>query len=383
MLRTRQVVEADQEAYLAPYALRSSSTQGRRHPEPDDTYRPAFARDRDRIVHCGAFRRLEYKTQVVLSGTGDNYRTRLTHSLEVAQIARSAARTLRLNEDLVEALALAHDLGHPPFGHTGEDVLRDVMKDHGGFEHNVQALRIVDLLESPYPGRQGLNLCLETRESFLKHGPPKQGAVGRDFVKRRHPWLEAQLVDLADSLAYHSHDVDDALRFGVVTVKDLEELELWERAGQEAQRRYPQASAEERLRPTIHQTLHLPIMDLVEETGKRLGDANFSSPQDSRDHDIRLVSFSPDMARMQRQMQRFLFARFYRADRVVKDRRSARTTLRELFLHLLEHPHDRADWARQPRQGQESEERLVCDYVAGMTDGFAQREHQRLVQGAR
>ncbi len=382
MQRTRQEFEAIERRDLAPYALTAAGSRGRKHAEPEDPHRTAFARDRDRVIHSGAFRRLEYKTQVLVNGTGDNYRTRMTHTLEVAQMARSVGRALGLNESLVETVGLAHDLGHPPFGHSGEEELRDLMVDHRGFEHNAQALRIVDLLENPYPGRSGLNLSYETRSSLLKHGVKSSGPTAADIELEPQPWLEAQAADAADSLAYISHDLDDGLRFGVFTEADLGELELWRRARHEAKRRYPDAPARDLLRPTIHATLALPVADLIEATDARLKAAGVDTPIAARRQSVRMIAFSDEMAEMQSEAKRYLFKRFYYADHVMAVRNEARRMLRELFLWLQSHPQDMAEWARTrlltPLPGDDSW-RVTCDYVAGMTDRFAQQEFERLV----
>jgi dGTPase len=381
MQRTRQVFEELERRDLAAYALKSSDSRGRRHAEPEDPHRTSFARDRDRVIHSGAFRRLEYKTQVLVNGTGDNFRTRMTHTLEVAQIARSVGRALGLNETLVETVALAHDLGHPPFGHSGEEELREVMVEHGGFEHNSQALRIVDLLENPYPGRQGLNLTYETRSSLLKHGAKSAGPCADDVAMEPQPWLEAQVADMADSLAYVSHDLDDGLRFGVFTEAELGELELWRRARDEAKRRYPHASSRERLRPSIHATLALPVADLIESSDRRIREAGVEDALAARRAPARLIAFSDEMAEVQVEAKRYLFKRFYHAEQVVTVRREARRMLRDLFAVLREKPAEMAEWARrrleQPLPG-DSPWRLTCDYIAGMTDRFAQQEHERL-----
>jgi dGTPase len=382
MQRTRTQFEESERRDLAAYALKAADSRGRRHAEPEDPHRTAFMRDRDRVIHSGAFRRLEYKTQVLVNGTGDNYRTRMTHTLEVAQIARSVGRALGLNESLVETVALAHDLGHPPFGHSGEEELRELMAGHGGFEHNAQALRIVDLLETPYPGRSGLNLTFETRSSLLKHGTKSSGPTADDLTPEPQPWLEAQVADAADSLAYISHDLDDGLRFGVFREEELGELALWRRAREEAQRRYPGASREQRLRPTIHATLSLPVADLISATDARLRDAGIASPLAARRAPERLIAFSAEMVELQAEAKRYLFKRFYYADHVMAVRREARRQLRELFLHLHAHPDAMAEWARArleaPLPG-DSDWRITCDYVAGMTDRFAQQEWERLV----
>ncbi len=383
MQRTRQEFEELEQRDLAPFALKSVHSRGRRHAEGEDPHRTAFMRDRDRVIHSGAFRRLEYKTQVLVNGTGDNYRTRMTHTLEVAQLARAVGRALRLNEALVEAIGLAHDLGHPPFGHSGEEELRELMDQHGGFEHNSQALRIVDLLENPYPGRLGLNLTYEMRSALLKHGTKSSGPTSADIDVEPQPWLEAQVADGADSLAYISHDLDDGLRFGVFNDSELGELELWRRARREAQRRYPLAATDELLRPTVHATLALPVADLIAASDARLQAAGATSPLAARRTPERLIGFSPEMQEIQSEAKRYLFKRFYYADHVMSVRREARRQLRELFLHLHANPHQMADWARvrlaHPLPG-DSDWRVTCDYVAGMTDRFAQQEWERLVK---
>lgn len=385
ILFTRELAERSELRDLAPYALHAARSRGRKHAENPDPFRTAFARDRDRIVHCGAFRRLEYKTQVVLSGVGDNYRTRLTHTLEVAQIARSLARMLRLNADLVEALSLVHDLGHPPFGHSGEHELRELMEGHGGFEHNVQALRIVDLLERPYPDFAGLNLTREIRESILKHGIDKAGVLGQEFEPCRQPWLEAQLVDLADSLAYYAHDVDDGLRFGVFATDDLESLEIWQRAGEAAAKAHPGLDGNRRLRSIQQQMLKLPIADLLRESEARLREARLGAPEEARQLTHRLISHGAEVREMQVALRRFLFENFYRADSVEETRKRGRAQLRDLFECFLQHPEHMAGWAqRRLEAGGEPEglPRVVCDYIAGMTDRFAMQEHQRLLAGS-
>lgn len=384
MQLTRDQFEERERRDLAPYALLSARSRGRRHAETEDPHRTAFMRDRDRVIHSGAFRRLEYKTQVLVNGTGDNYRTRLTHTLEVAQIARSVGRALGLNEALVETVALAHDIGHPPFGHSGEEELRELMHAHGGFEHNAQALRIVDLLETPYPGRPGLNLTFETRSSLLKHGAKSSGPTADDLVPEPQPWLEAQAADAADSLAYISHDLDDGLRFGVFEEGELGALELWRRARAEARRRYLGAADDELLRATIHATLALPVADLIASTDARLRESAIDEPLAARRAPHRLVAFSPEMTELQAEAKRFLFQRFYYADHVLAVRREARRQLRELFLHLIAHPEAMAPWAgerlAEPLPG-DNEWRITCDYVAGMTDRFAQQEWERRVRG--
>ncbi|MEW6747426.1 MAG: deoxyguanosinetriphosphate triphosphohydrolase [Planctomycetota bacterium] len=369
-------IEHDEAARLPLYALRSTGSRGRRHPEPPDPLRTVWRRDRDRIVHCGAFRRLEYKTQVFVFHEGDHYRTRLTHTLEVAQVARSVAVVLGLNESFVEALALAHDLGHPPFGHAGEDVLRLCMKESGGFEHNAQALRVVDFLERGYPQFRGLNLSYEIRASLLKHGPGAAGGVGSDIEPAPFPLLEAQVVDVADSIAYNNHDLDDGLRSGLLTPSDLEELGLWRRAQERARALYPTLEGALLTRSTRAQVIKITIDDLITHTSANLERLAPRNPEAARAHG-RLVGFSPPMQELVSELQRFLLGHLYRAHAVTTMRQKTMRIVRELFEIYLHDPEQMAPDFRE-MAGTAGVYRAAADYVAGMTDRFAEQEHERL-----
>ena len=367
---------------LAPYASHPARSRGRRHPEPPAPTRDAFQRDRDRIVHSTAFRRLVYKTQVFLNHEGDLFRTRLTHSLEVAQLGRSIARALRLNEDLVEAVALAHDLGHTPFGHAGQDALNACMAEHGGFEHNLQSLRVVDALEHRYPQYDGLNLGFETREGILKHcsranaeklEAAEPGGVARRFIDRTQPGLEAQLCNLADAIAYNAHDIDDGVRSGLIAVEQLAEVELFERYRREALAEYPALSGRRVLYETIRRMLSAQVYDVIDATRATL-EALAPGDADAVRRTPPVVAFSEGMRAQSETLQRFLFRNLYRHPQVVQTTDQAREVVRELFDAYLERgaemPESFAERADRPR--------AVADYIAGMTDRFAMREHERL-----
>ncbi|MGQ2993436.1 deoxyguanosinetriphosphate triphosphohydrolase [Variovorax sp.] len=367
---------------LAPYASHPARSRGRRHPEPPAPTRDAFQRDRDRIVHSTAFRRLVYKTQVFLNHEGDLFRTRLTHSLEVAQLGRSIARALRLNEDLVEAIALAHDLGHTPFGHAGQDALNACMAEHGGFEHNLQSLRVVDALEHRYPQYDGLNLGFETREGILKHcsranaeklEAAEPGGVARRFIDRTQPGLEAQLCNLADAIAYNAHDIDDGVRSGLIAVEQLAEVELFERYRREALAEYPALSGRRVLYETIRRMLSAQVYDVIDATRATL-EALAPGDADAVRRAPPVVAFSEGMRAQSETLQRFLFRNLYRHPQVVQTTDQAREVVRELFDAYLERgaemPESFAERADRPR--------AVADYIAGMTDRFAMREHERL-----
>jgi dGTPase len=365
---------------LADYAAHSAASRGRRHREVFKDDRPAFERDRDRIIHCAAFRRLEYKTQVFVNHEGDYYRTRLTHSLEVAQIGRGIARRLRLNEDLVEALALAHDLGHTPFGHTGEEILDRLMASHGGFEHNRQSLRIVETLEERYPGFNGLNLSWETREGIIKHSSdydaPDQGDLA-DYRFDLRPTLEAQIIDLADEIAYNNHDIDDGLKAGYITVDELREIELWQETTRLVTRKYPQLQGERLVHQTISHLIGTLILDLVEETSRRVQAAGVATLDDVRAHPAGLAGFSPAAAAKNRQLKRFLREKLYRHYKVMRMRIKAERFLTMLFESYCACP-ELLPAAYQARYAEHGCERVICDYIAGMTDRYALDEYKRL-----
>lgn len=367
---------------LAPYAAKSESSRGREHNEPYKDDRLTYERDRDRIIHSAAFRRLEYKTQVFVNHEGDYYRTRLTHSLEVAQIARGIARALNLNEDLVEALALAHDLGHTPFGHTGELVLNRLMTDHGGFEHNRQSLRIVEALEQRYPGFDGLNLSWETREGIIKHSTDydKAGreAVGR-YEPERRPTLEAQIIDLADEIAYNNHDIDDGLKAGYIDLEELAKIELWQQTFLKVGETYPGLDQKRHVLQTISHLIGRLIQDLVTETSMKLEQNRIKSVSDVRSHATNLVSFSPQMLEMNRELKSFLYRRLYRHYKVERMRVKAERFLTILFENYLENPTLLPE-RHQQKFEQFGTERVICDYIASMTDRYAQDEYKRLYE---
>jgi dGTPase len=366
---------------LAPYAADPQRSRGRRHPEPPAPTRDAFQRDRDRIVHCTAFRRLVYKTQVFINHEGDLFRTRLTHSLEVAQLARSIARSLALNEDLVEAIALAHDLGHTPFGHAGQDALHACMREHGGFEHNLQSLRVVDRLEQRYPDFDGLNLTFETREGILKHCAKAHArrlereepdGVARRFLDGRQPSLEAQLANLADEIAYNAHDIDDGVRSGLLTMEQVAEVPLVARFRDEALCDHPTLAdrpGRRLLFETIRRMLSHQVYDVIDATRAGLAAAPAAGPGVGP-----TVRFSEPMQQASAQLKRFLFRSLYRHPRVLRTTDVARDVVLTLFDAYLARPAEMApefaESANRPR--------AVADYVAGMTDRFAIREHARL-----
>jgi len=367
---------------LARYACDPACSRGRRHPEEAPPTRTEYQRDRDRIVHSTAFRRLVYKTQVFLNHEGDLFRTRLTHSLEVAQLARSVARSLRLNEDLVEAIALAHDLGHTPFGHAGQDALDDCMAAHGGFEHNLQSLRVVDELEERYPGFNGLNLTFETREGVLKHCSKtnaqrievaEPGGVAQRFLRRTQPSLEAQLCNLADEIAYNAHDIDDGVRSGLIMVEQLEDVDLFEIFRREALAEYPQLQGRKLLYESIRRMLSAQVYDVIAATEEALALAAPADVQGVRAAPS-LVGFSDEMRSRSTALKQFLLRNLYRHPQVTATTSQAKQVVRELFAAYMNAPSQMpADFGARPDTA-----RAVADYIAGMTDRFAAREHERL-----
>jgi dGTPase len=367
------------EEWLAPYAVRSSQSRGRRHPETDATTRTPFQRDRDRIIHCTAFRRLEYKTQVFVNHEGDLYRTRLTHSLEVAQIARSVARSLRVNEDLVEAIALAHDLGHTPFGHAGQDALNECMKPFGGFEHNLQSLRVVDELEERYGAFDGLNLCFETREGILKHcsleNARKLGPVAERFILRRQASLEAQIANLADEIAYNNHDVDDGLRSGLIMAEQIDTIAIVARHSAEVRYRFPRIGERRAVHETVRRMINTLVVDLIDETHRRITLVSPTSVEDVRGAEP-LVGFSDQIRAEQEALKSFLRDKLYRHAEVMRMTTKSSRIVRELFdaFHLEPRLLPADHQARVAAHGP----RAIADYIAGMTDRYAIKEHRRL-----
>ena len=379
-------------AALAPYAAHDERSRGRRFPEPPPEYRSQFQRDRDRIIHCNAFRRLAYKTQVFVNHEGDLYRTRVTHSLEVAQIARSIARALALNETLVEAIALAHDLGHTPFGHAGQDALNECMREYGGFEHNLQSLRVVDELEDRYAEFRGLNLSFECREGILKHcALPKArelGDVGQRFVDRTHSGLEAQLANLADEIAYNNHDVDDGLRAGLITLTDLCEVQLVRRHGEAVRAAYPQLPERRAVHEIIRRMINEVVVDVIRTSGGLLRNAAPADIDAVRAHGAPLIAMSAEIGAQHLELKRFLRERVYRHHRVLRMTSKARRVLESLFgafmgdARLMPEEYNEAACRMEATAGPRGRARIVADYVAGMTDRYAILEHRRLFDPA-
>ncbi len=364
---------------LAAYAAHPAASLGRQFAEPAPTGRSEFQRDRDRIVHSTAFRRLEYKTQVFVNHEGDLFRTRLTHSIEVAQIARSVARSLGLNEDLVEAIALAHDLGHTPFGHAGQDALNECMKEHGGFEHNLQSLRVVDMLEQRYAAFEGLNLCFETREGILKHcsitNARKLGAIGERFINKERPSLEAQIANLADEIAYNNHDVDDGLRSGLITLAQLSSVEIFSRHLDSVKAHYPELTERRLIHETVRRMINTLVCDLTERSRELIAQYRPASIDDVRKA-APMIAFSVGIREEQQQLKQFLHQHLYRHFRVARMSNKAGRIVAELFRAFFD------DSRLLPPEFQSRAEidrpRAIADYIAGMTDRYAIREHRRL-----
>ncbi len=378
-LVTREELEAREERWLAPYAMKSRSTKGRQHPEAEDPYRTVYRRDHDRIIHTTAFRRLEYKTQVFVNHEGDHYRTRLTHTLEVAQIAVSLARILRLNEDLVDTVALAHDIGHPPFGHAGEDALCHLMEGQGGFDHNIQGLRIVDLLEERYPAFPGLNLTWEVRESINKHRTPySQAGLQVALDPSVSPLLESQIPDVADEIAYDNHDLDDGLTSGILKEEDLLALELWRQAHEHVKSLGAPLSPEIRKYQIIRTLINRQVTDLVQATTERLRERAIDSVEDVRACRERLVGFSEEMTLLRRPLKTLLWTQFYQHYRVVRMADKAKRVIDELFHLYVKKPEQLPNTTRSRIERGDDPYRVVCDYIAGMTDRYCLEEHKKL-----
>ena len=384
----RAITENRGDEGLMPYASLEANMRGRRYAEPGPGYRGEYERDRDRIVHCTAFRRLVYKTQVFVNHEGDLYRTRLTHSLEVAQIGRSVSRRLRLNEPLAEAICLAHDLGHTPFGHAGQDALNGCMRDFGGFEHNLQSLRVVDELEERYAEFPGLNLTFECREGILKHCSARNaallGELGRRFLERKQPSLEAQIANIADEIAYNNHDVDDGVRAGLITIEELLSVPLCARHHAVVRGLYPDLPERRMLHEIIRRMINELVTDLIVSTEERLAAARPADADEVRAAAAPMVGFSEGMAAEHLALKRFLMDRVYRHFRVLRMTRKASRVIRDLFaaysedVRLLPDEHRDAALAGAERDGNSGKARAVADYIAGMTDRFAIVEHGRL-----
>ena len=366
---------------LAGYAARSAHSRGRKHLEELKVERPAFERDRDRIIHCAAFRRLEYKTQVFVNHEGDYYRTRLTHSLEVAQIGKAIARRLRLNEELTEALALAHDLGHTPFGHTGEEVLNRLLEGYGGFEHNLQSLRVVDELEERYPGFNGLNLSWEVREGIIKHASPydRPAEIIGEFLPGVVPTIEAQTINFADEIAYNNHDIDDGLKSGYITLAQLREVKVWSEVYDGVEAKSPGIDSERKKHQTISVLIGLFITDLTATTLTNLAESGIRTVEDLRRVNRQVVGLSPELSRKNRELKHFLMENLYRHYKVERMRIKAERCMTQLFETYLKHP-TLLPRKYQMKMDKSGRERVIGDYIAGMTDRFALDEFKRLFE---
>jgi len=391
--KTREQMEATERATLAAFAQKSGDSRGRKYPEPSHAYRTEFQRDRARIIHSRAFRRLEYKTQVFLNGTGDHLRTRLTHSIEVASISRTIARALSLNEDLAEAIALAHDLGHTPFGHSGEEMLAECMREHGGFEHNRQSLRMVELLEAAYPDFPGLNLTFEVREGLQKHQAfyemedvaqvsnlrNKSGNLeSRPTLQKYHsPSLEAQIANLADEITYYSHDLDDAVDFEILDSAQLEENAVWRRSHRAVLSRYPDAREPELHKLIIRDIIDVQVRDVIATSAKSIVDVGVQSADDVRKQPAPLIRYSDELLEANRALRKFLYQNVYYHPRVAEVNRRACEMLRKVFESYIVDP-SRLGEAAAKRIETQGLHRTVCDYIAGMTDRYLMDEYARL-----
>jgi dGTPase len=374
--KSREQMEATERATLAPFAQKSGDSRSRKYPEPSHAYRTEFQRDRARIIHSRAFRRLEYKTQVFLNGTGDHLRTRLTHSIEVGSISRTIARALSLNEDLAEAIALAHDLGHSPFGHSGEEMLAECMQEHGGFDHNRQSLRVVELLENAYPNFPGLNLTFEVREGLRKHqafyDPPRPGEGNY-----RSPSLEAQIANLADEITYYSHDLDDAVDFEILNAAQLEKNAVWQRSHRTVLARYPDAREPELHKLIIRDIIDVQVQDVVTTSARSILDAGVQSADEVRRQPAPLIRYSDELLEANRELRRFLYQNVYYHPRVAEVNERACEMLRKVFEAYLVDP-ERLGEAAAKRIEKEGLHRTVCDYIAGMTDRYLMEEYARI-----
>ncbi|HEX4376341.1 MAG TPA: deoxyguanosinetriphosphate triphosphohydrolase [Steroidobacteraceae bacterium] len=382
----------DGDTALAPYAAREDNSRGRRFPESAPLYRSEYQRDRDRIIHSSAFRRLAYKTQVFVNHEGDLFRTRVTHSIEVAQIARSIARALHLNESLTEAISLAHDLGHTPFGHAGQDALNECMREHGGFEHNLQSLRTVDELEESYASFPGLNLTFECREGILKHCAVSKarllGDIGERFLLRQQPGLEAQLANLADEIAYNNHDVDDGIRAGLITIEDAAQVPLVGPHFEQVQRLYPDLQGRRRVHETVRRLINQVVIDVIQSSAARLEAAQPADIDAVRKLGQPLIGMSEPMSEQTQQLKVFLRDHVYRHQRVLRMTTKAQRVVRELYAAFMGEPRlmpgEYFEFARQleAREGTHGRARIVADYIAGMTDRYAIGEYSRLFDPA-
>jgi dGTPase len=376
---SRDEIEKREYEWLAPYAMKSAESGGRQHPEEEHPYRSAYQRDKDRIIYSTAFRRLEYKTQVFVNHEGDYYRTRLTHTLEVAQISRTIARALRINEELVEAIALAHDLGHTPFGHSGEDVLAELMKHHGGFDHNTHGLRVVDLLERRYPDFPGLNLSREVRCGIIRHSTPFDlKRMGKSEVKCPR-LLEIEVVDISDEIAYDNHDLDDGLKSGLIDEGDLKGIDIWEEAVAETEKKFGEIDQEVKISQTIRYLINLQVSDLIQSTLSRIKDLDIDTIEDLDRQKARVADFSEDMNRKRTQLKEALNKKLYSHYRVVRMSGKASRFLRQLFKVYIDRP-EQLPPSAQERIAERGKHRVVCDYIAGMTDRYALDQYKKFFE---
>jgi len=375
MMLTRGDIETREKRELASYASRSADSRGRRHAEAEHPYRSVYQRDKDRIIHCTSFRRLEYKTQVFVNHEGDYFRTRLTHTLEVSQISRVAARAMGLNEDLAEAIALAHDLGHTPFGHSGEETLHRLMEGQGGFEHNRHGLRVVEWLERPYSEFPGLNLSWEVREAMIKHTTRYDSPILDEFHPDEKPPLEAQVVDLADAIAYNSHDVDDRLKAGLLDEGEMLDVELWRRCVEGGA--CSGETVDQRRARSVRNLINAEVTDLIQATGRRIEERGIEGVSDVRSAKESVVVMTPEMARLKGELEEFLFSKLYRHYRVVRMSRKAKRFIEDQFQEYVKNTDQLPPDAQKQLQS-EAEHRVICDYIAGMTDRYAEDEYLRL-----
>ncbi|HVM60358.1 MAG TPA: deoxyguanosinetriphosphate triphosphohydrolase [Verrucomicrobiae bacterium] len=377
MARDRIELEQFEYKTLAPYAQKAADSRGRAFPEPKHALRTDFQRDRDRIIHSRAFRRLEYKTQVFLNGTGDHLRTRLTHTIEVAGVSRGIARALRLNEDLAESIALAHDLGHPPFGHAGEEMLDKLMKDHGGFEHNLQSLRVVTELEEKYPAFNGLNLTWETREGLAKHYTQFDKPAHLKEFDFQSSSLEAQIANLADEVTYYSHDIDDGVDSGLITLDQLREVAIWQTTFERVSREHPGIDRARMREFTIRELIEREVGDVIATSDTNISAAKVTSADDVRRRSGPLISYSKELQQANKELRDFLYTNLYFNPIKHMPHQRAVEALSELFRAYAANPRLMGE-STQRRLGEVGLHRAICDYIAGMTDRFALEEYQRI-----
>lgn len=377
-MRNRKIFEELEEKNLAPYAMKSKYSKGRRYKESGHDYRSEFQRDRDRIIHCSAFRKLEYKTQVFVIHEGDYYRTRLTHTIEASQIARTISRALSLNEDLTEAIVLAHDLGHTPFGHSGEAVLEELMLDFGGFEHNRQSLRIVDILEKRYPCFPGLNLTWEVREGISKHHSEYDNSLGNEFLPDERSTMEAQVANTSDEIAYNSHDIDDGLTSGLLKLDDLKKVAIFKEIYKKNKDKQYKMDFNIVKSQFVKSLINIQCTDLINQTEINLKKYHIHSFKDVRQSDSDIVGFSPEMDKKNKELKEFLLKFLYKNYKVVRMEEKAQRFIRDLFRIYLSRFDSLPLEVQKLKTEEISKERIVCDYIAGMTDRFALEEYKKL-----